>query len=268
MTPNELRAAAEVFETRGFWIARRLLHADEAALLSRIARKDSQAAAQAYDRADGEGRSARLTVFNTLPENTIYAAIVRSEKIVRPIERFLGGEVYHYHHKMILKEAGSGGAWNWHQDYGYWYRNGCLFPLMASCMVAVDRGTKENGCLQVLDGSHRMGRIEHITQGRQTSADPERMGPIERRCPRVYCELEPGDALFFHCNLLHRSDRNDSDKPRRALICCYNSARNDPYKKHHHPNYSPLDVWPHERVMEVGRSQWRRLSAGGAGERL
>ena len=263
MTPSELQAAAAEFEARGFWIARGLLCAEEAALLQRIARRDRELATQAYGRADGEGRSARLVVVNTLPRDTIYAALARSEKLVRPVERFLGGEVYHYHHKMILKEARSGGAWNWHQDYGYWYENGCLFPWMASCMIAVDRGARQNGCLQALEGSQRMGRIDHVRQGNQTSADPERVERIEQRCPRVYCELEPGDALFFHCNLLHRSDRNDSGEPRRALICCYNSARNDPYKKHHHPNYSPLDVWPHERVMQVGEAQWRRLNAAG-----
>jgi len=261
MTPTELQATTAEFERRGYWIARQLLSVDETELLSRVARKDQKLASQAYDRSDGEGRSARLTVVNDLPDDTIYAAIVRSERLVRPLERFLGGEVYHYHHKMIQKEAKSGGAWNWHQDYGYWYENGCLFPLMASCMIAVDRATTENGCLQVLEGSHHMGRIGHVTQGNQTSADLERMAHIEKRCGRVYCELEPGDALFFHCNLLHRSDRNDSDDPRWAFICCYNAARNDPYKTHHHPNYSPLEVCAHERVSEIGESQLRRLEA-------
>ena len=268
MTPRELVAAAGEFETRGFHLARGLLCAEEADLLRRIAGRDRELAGQAYGRADGEGRSARLAVVNALPRDTIYAALVRSEKLVRPLERFLGGEVYHYHHKMILKEARSGGAWNWHQDYGYWYENGCLFPWMASCMIAVDRATKRNGCLQVLEGSHLAGRVDHVRRGNQTGADPERAAWLERRCRRVYCLLEPGDALFFHCNLLHRSDRNDSGEPRRALICCYNSARNDPCKPHHHPNYSPLDAWPHARVRQVGEAQWRRLSAaaGAQGE--
>ncbi len=261
MTSTELQTAADEFDRRGYWIARQLLSVDETDLLSRVARKDQGLASQAYERADGQGRSARLTVVNDLPDDTIYAAIVRSERIVRPVERFLGGEVYHYHHKMILKEARSGGAWNWHQDYGYWYENGCLFPLMASCMIAVDRATTQNGCLQVLAASHQMGRIDHVKQGNQTSADMERMEHIEKQCRREYCELEPGDALFFHCNLLHRSDRNESDDPRWAFICCYNAARNDPYKKHHHPNYSPLAVSPHARVKEVGELHARRLEA-------
>src|SRR5262249_37671269 len=62
----------------------------------------------------------------------------------------------------------------------------------------------------------------------------------------------PGDALFFHCNLLHRSDQNRSDAPRWAMICCYNAARNDPYKESHHPRYTPLSVVPDAKIKEVG----------------
>ncbi len=48
--------------------------------------------------------------------------------MVNSAEKLLGGEVYHYHSKMIMKDAKVGGAWAWHQDYGYWYQNGVLFP--------------------------------------------------------------------------------------------------------------------------------------------
>ena len=44
---------------------------------------------------------------------------------------------------MMVKEAEVGGAWEWHQDYGYWYNNGALFPDMASCMIAVDEAQKK-----------------------------------------------------------------------------------------------------------------------------
>ena len=46
----------------------------------------------------------------------------------RACEQVLDDEVYHYHSKMIMKDALVGGAWAWHQDYGYWYQNGVLFP--------------------------------------------------------------------------------------------------------------------------------------------
>ena len=83
-----------------------------------------------------------LVVENELPEDSIYSAVVQAEPLVKAMESLLGDEVYHYHHKMILKEPRVGGAWTWHQDYGYWYNNGCLLPDMASCMFAVDRATR------------------------------------------------------------------------------------------------------------------------------
>ena len=49
----------------------------------------------------------------------------------------------------LLKDAKVGGAWAWHQDYGYWYQNGILFPNLCSVMIAVDKATEENGCMQV-----------------------------------------------------------------------------------------------------------------------
>jgi ectoine hydroxylase len=39
----------------------------------------------------------------------------------------------------MMKEAKTGGAWNWHQDYGYWYGNGCMLPEMGSIFMPIDR---------------------------------------------------------------------------------------------------------------------------------
>ncbi|HMP06257.1 MAG TPA: phytanoyl-CoA dioxygenase family protein, partial [Lacipirellulaceae bacterium] len=178
------------------------------------------------------------------------------------MQRLLGDEVYHWHLKTILKEARVGGAWEWHQDYGYWYNNGCLFPDMASCLIAVDRATRANGCLQVIRGSQRMGRIDHGTTGEQTGADLARVEAALQRLELVYCEMEPGDALFFHSNLLHRSDANLSEHPRWSLICCYNTRRNDPYLQNaRHPNYAPLEIWPDDRVRQTLLQQAAALAA-------
>ena len=78
---------------------------------------------------------------------------------------------------------------------------------------------------------------------------------------RACSDLEPGSAIFFHSNLLHRSDQNKSANPRWALICCYNARHNDPYKESRHPRYTPLEKWPDESILEVGRRQWAAMQA-------
>lgn len=255
-TPEQLAQ----FEADGYFIADQLFDVEEIGLLHRIARADHRLAQEAASRGDGEGGAIRLLVENEVHDD-IYGAIVRSRRIVDTMEQVLGGEVYHYHHKMILKEPRVGGAWAWHQDYGYWYNNGCLFPLMGSCMLALDRATRQNGCLQVIRGSHRLGRIDHGKVGDQTGTDLERVQAALDRLELVHCELAPGSAIFFHCNLLHRSDQNKSDDPRWAFIACYNAARNDPYKDSRHPRYTPLEKWDDSRVAEIGRQHWSRLEA-------
>lgn len=248
------------FHRDGYVLVEKLFDDEEIDLLRKIARADHQMQRDAASRADGEGGAIRLLVENEVTDD-IYGAIVRSRRVVEPMEQVLEDEVYHYHHKMILKEPRTGGAWAWHQDYGYWYNNGCLWPDLASCMIAVDRATRENGCLQVLKGSHKLGRIDHGKVGDQTGADPERVQTARERLELVYVELEPGSAIFFHSNLLHRSDQNRSEHPRWAFICCYNARHNDPYKESRHPRYTPLEKWDDERVREVGLQQWREMTA-------
>jgi ectoine hydroxylase-related dioxygenase (phytanoyl-CoA dioxygenase family) len=169
------------------------------------------------------------------------------------MESMLGGEVYHYHSKLTAKEPYDGGAWEWHQDYGYWYHNGCLFPYMASMMLALDHATKENGCLQVLRGSHHAGRVDHgVLPGEQVGADPRRVERMLETMELVHVEMAPGDGLFFHSNVMHRSDQNRSPNRRWTVIMCYNAARNDPYLEHHHPRYTPLSKVPETAVKEAG----------------
>jgi hypothetical protein len=239
------------YHSKGYALARGMFGEDEIGLLRQAAKEDKELDAHSFGRDDGSGQSVRLSLWNH-PGDTLYGMFARCESIVRTAEALLGGEVYHYHSKMIMKDARVGGAWAWHQDYGYWYENGVLAPLLCSASIAVDRAARENGCLQVVEGSHLLGRINHLLAGEQAGADPERVQAILERLPLVYVEMEPGDVLFFHCNLLHRSDGNRSEHPRWSMICCYNAARNDPYKDSHHPRYTPLSVVHDAAIREAG----------------
>jgi len=239
------------FDQDGFLIVERLLDGEETSFLGEAARGDVAMQDAGMNVRDTEGRRTNLSLWNH-PGEDIYGMIARSERVVNAVEQLLGGEVYHYHSKLSAKQPKVGGAWEWHQDYGYWYQNGCLFPDMLSLYIAVDPATRENGCLQVLRGSHRMGRIEHGLFGEQTGADPERVEVAKKRMELVYCELGAGSAVYFHSNTLHKSEANKSDKPRWGLICCYNAAHNDPYEDHHHPGYTPLVKVPDSAIRKIG----------------
>ncbi len=228
------------YQKQGYLLQKGLFTREEMQALREAAVASENLKSATFSRDDGEGGKVDLALWNNA-DDSIFGLFPRSERLVDRMEDLLGDEVYHYHSKLVQKNPQTGGAWTWHQDYGYWYQNGLLFPdQVASVMIAVDQATRENGCLQVIEGSHKMGRVNHVTSGEQAGADREVVKAALERLPHRYVELEPGDALFFHSNLLHRSDRNRSDKPRWALISCYNTRTNTPYKESHHPSYTPL----------------------------
>src|SRR5437660_6343016 len=99
---------------------------------------------------------------------------------------------------------------------GLWvlYKNQFMFPdQLISVIVALTHANKENGCLQVLRGSHKLGRLNHGFAGEQVGADMVMVNNALKTMELIYCELEPGDALFFHSNILHSSEATLSDYP-------------------------------------------------------
>ena len=130
------------FEKDGFLLVRGLFSTAEAMRLGETARCDASMMDRATTRLDASGAPTVLTVRDDLNDD-VYSAIVRSRRVAESTATLLNEEVYHYHHKLMLKEPRVGGAWEWHQDYGYWYGYGCLFPNMASCYISIDCATRD-----------------------------------------------------------------------------------------------------------------------------
>lgn len=239
----------EQYDRDGYLIVPNFLNAEEVALLYSLATDDT-VRNNAFDFKDQSGKHTKLTLWFT-PANDTFGLLTRSERMVGAVQTLLGeGQVCHFHSKLMQKEPKTGGAWEWHQDYGYWYKNGFLYPdAMISVMTALTEATKQNGCLQVLKGSHKMGRFEHLFAGEQQGADMPFVEEALKICEKVYVELNPGDALFFHSNLLHMSEANLSDTPRWSLISAYNLSYNVPFREKSQSCITPVNVVPDDAVL-------------------
>jgi ectoine hydroxylase-related dioxygenase (phytanoyl-CoA dioxygenase family) len=240
----------EKYDRDGYLIVKNFLNQQEVTLLYGLATGDTVLRNNAFDLNDQGGKRTKLTLWFT-PGDDTYGLLTRSERMVKTAGALMGeGEVCHFHSKLMQKEPKVGGAWEWHQDYGYWYKNGFLYPdAMISVMVALTEATKQNGCLQVLKGSHKMGRFEHLFAGEQQGADMPFVEEALKVCERVYVEIEPGDALFFHSNLLHMSDANLSDKPRWSLISAYNLSYNVPFREKNTSCITPVKMVSDDQIL-------------------
>jgi ectoine hydroxylase-related dioxygenase (phytanoyl-CoA dioxygenase family) len=242
----------ETYKRDGYLIVKDFLHKEEVDKLYKIATDDDTLRKHAFDLNDMSGKKTKLTLWYK-PGNDAYGLLTKSNRMVNSVDQLLDGEgaVCHFHSKLMQKEPKVGGAWEWHQDYGYWYKNEFLFPdQMMSVMVAITDANKENGCLQVIKGSHKMGRIEHGFAGEQVGASQHYVDLALKTMQLVYVEIDAGDALFFHSNLLHRSEANLSEKPRWSLISVYNRSTNIPYNEPSQSAIVPLEAVPDDALME------------------
>jgi hypothetical protein len=243
------------YERDGYIVVSSFFNPEQIKLLYSLATEDGVLRSNAFDLNDQSGKKTKLTLWFT-PGDDTYGLLVRSESLINAVQSLLGeGAVCHFHSKLMQKEPKVGGAWEWHQDYGYWYKNGFLYPdAMISVMVALTEANEQNGCLQVLKGSHKFGRLEHLFAGEQQGADMPFVEESIKRCEKVFVELQPGDVLFFHSNLLHMSDANLSDKPRWSLISAYNLSYNVPFREKNLSCITPVTVVPDSSILESGVS--------------
>ena len=231
----------------GFYIVKGLLSAEEVTNFRDHARKQLEEEARegsVMAKGDRDGKSTLLKMWNTAGDDK-YGLLARDQRMVLQAEALLGEESYLYSHKMTMKQPREGGAWEWHQDFGYWYNNGCLRPDMLSIYISLDKATKENGCLQVLSGTHKLGRLDHVREDGQTNVARTHLEAAIERYEHLYVEMEAGDALVFHGNLLHRSDANNSDTSRWGYICSYNAVSNAPFARlREYGNYEEMKPVP------------------------
>jgi len=246
----------EQFHRDGYVIRKQFFSKEEIDKLYRIAIGDQVIRENAVDLNDQTGKKTKLTLWFQ-PGEDIYSLMIRSERMVDSVKKILDSDspVCHFHTKLMQKGPKVGGAWEWHQDYGYWYKNQFLFPdQLVSVMIALTEANKAKGCLQVIKGSHKMGRVNHGFSGEQVGADMTMVNHALETMEHIYVELEPGDALFFHSNILHRSEANTSDKPRWSIISCYNSLSNPAYNDESTSWTEPVSIVSDDALMKSSSS--------------
>ncbi|MEI6190305.1 MAG: phytanoyl-CoA dioxygenase family protein [Chitinophagia bacterium] len=245
------------FHKDGYLIVKNFISKQAVEKLYTTATADHSMETNSINVTDQTGKNSKLSLWFT-PGNDVFGYMTRSEKMVNSVAALLDSDapVCHFHSKLMQKEPKVGGAWEWHQDYGYWYKNQFMFPdQLLSVMVALTPANKQNGCLQVIKGSHKLGRINHGFAGEQVGADMVMVENALKSMDLVYVEIEPGDALFFHSNILHRSEANLSENARWSIISCYSSQSNLAYNETSTSWKTPIEV-----VADDAITNWESTS--------
>ena len=141
-------------------------------------------------------------------------------RLVEPCKDLVGeNDLALFTEKLNVKRARKGGKIILHQDFPYWSDLTPMASRVATAMLFLDDATIENGCLEVVPGSHR--------EGIQPRLAVDGLGALEMD-PQQYdhsrllpLEVPAGSVAFFGPFLVHRSLFNTSNADRRALLYSY-----------------------------------------------
>ncbi len=155
--------------------------------------------------------------------DAFWVRLVSDPRLVDIAELFLGPDVACFTAHYICKPPYDGQPVLWHQDGSYWN----LDPMRAlTVWVAVDQCTRENGCLRVIPGSHRLPLHPPVRRVDSPNmlfsvSEEELVREWSERNGVVDIELNPGDVEIHHPNILHCSDSNTSPGRRCGLDIGY-----------------------------------------------
>ena len=141
--------------------------------------------------------------------------LARTPAILDYVEDLIGPEFFQWGGGFFVKYPGEGNFVPWHQDSQYWP----LSPRKTiTASLAFYDGTRENGAMQVLHGSHRSGQIpHHDVAGEEYMLGQEIDADQIDESQAVHLELKAGEISLHDEALAHGSGPNQGDAPRAVL---------------------------------------------------
>lgn len=145
-----------------------------------------------------------------------------ADEVLDLVEPFIGHNIGLFSSHFICKDPYKGRATPWHEDSAFWKPRFDRFDKIITVWLAIDRSTKENGCMRVIPGTHVNGFSEYqeIDADMNTFSSgivPE--GIDESKA--VYFELARGECSLHDSRIIHGALANTSPHRRCGYTMRY-----------------------------------------------
>jgi ectoine hydroxylase-related dioxygenase (phytanoyl-CoA dioxygenase family) len=247
ITKAQARAAAEQYREEGYSLIRQVVAGEELETLK-----------AETERMYHEGMTHHTTwrhgnlAFEILPEedfgqryviqaywmswiSAFFEEFRRSQSYLTLLEPILGRNIKQVAQQIHWKPPGAGlTGYRFHQDLRFRDARSAYRDIVASTLntgLAIDPSTLENGCLQVVPGSHKRGYLGLSDDGdgqimKGLTAEDELRAKGIAPNEIVALEMEPGDIALWGLLTVHGSLPNQSDQDRAFAISSYVRAEN------------------------------------------
>lgn len=224
--PTAADSPRATYERAGYVLVKGLFSSEEAASLRLhahhlSAQRSAELAAEAeYDLASTDPLRRHPRLMQPHRTDLRCREVLLDERVRRVLVELLDDEPLAVQSMVYFKPAGARGQ-ALHQDQRY------LQVSPGTCVaawLALELIDAENGCLKVVPGSHAVDVLCPVVSDSSRSFTGETV-PVPEGMDVVDVEMEAGDVLFFHGNLIHGSDPNSSAARFRTNIVGHYATR-------------------------------------------
>ena len=216
------------YQEHGYWIAPKILSDEQIELFrehhAKVVAGDYETGRPPHSRSIEPGApiDAIVKIDNSYWSDASLAKLVLNPKIGAIAAKLAGTSGIRLWHDQLLHKPPQSdtdaGAVGWHQDWHYWQ---CAEPAnMLTAWVALVDVHEQNGCMEVVPGSHTWGLqaasdfFEQDLETLQHKIEDLSGKPFET----APCVLRAGAMSFHHCLTIHGSRPNLSDSPRLSMV--------------------------------------------------
>jgi phytanoyl-CoA hydroxylase len=220
LSEGDLSTAQDIMEANGFVVLRnsippKLVQSVHDELLAAVAKGHiTDKLRDIHFFPDGAISSAH----NLIEYIPSYGLLQTLPNILAVAKSFFGEiSVTQFNSSYFAKPKLQGLATRAHQDNAFF----CMEPAdVVTCWLPVSFARKENGCLYYYLGSHRMGNLEHVSEGNlgASMCIPDALLiQAGKKFSKIYIELELGDCVIHNALVIHGSEANKSNYNRDAF---------------------------------------------------
>jgi phytanoyl-CoA hydroxylase len=169
---------------------------------------------KAYMNEETEQKS-KLTAMHDLQfYSAPWMRAVTYRKLAEAMHDLLGGDVELHHSTLHIKPPEAGHPFPMHQDYPFYEHEDGRY---CDVLVHLDDTSHANGEIRFLDGSHKLGKLPHITRTAEGPCSPHLPTDVYRLEDTVPVPAKRGDVVVFNIYTVHGSYINTTNKARRLV---------------------------------------------------
>lgn len=217
-------SSKEQFDREGYCVLENVVGSYDLAMLryecgELVAESDRAMAASGETVRDINHKGKRYFISKRHTERPRLRDFLFGETMAEVCRFLIGGDVWLFNEQFVVKSAGVGMPFSWHQDSGY-IDSGCPHKPYLSLWIALDDVNETNGTVYVLPFSRAgvTSRVDHLTE-----AGTNDLVGYSGDDPGEAMVLSAGSVAAFTSVSFHRSGANTTSEPRRVYLAQYSA---------------------------------------------